>query len=52
MSLELAGADRRPDVREIDGEPFGDIVGALNKSGADESLLLSNSFEPNPQPGV
>lgn len=48
MSLEPADADRRLDVREVDGEPFNDIMGALNELEADESLLLINSFEPEP----
>jgi len=48
MSLEPTDADRRLDVREVDGEPFGDIMTALNELEADESLLLFNSFEPEP----
>lgn len=49
MSLERqAEADRRLDVREIDGEPFGDIMGALEELPEDETLLLVNSFEPRP----
>jgi uncharacterized protein (DUF2249 family) len=48
MSLEPADADRRLDVREIAGEPFGDIMAALNELDSDESLLLVNSFEPEP----
>jgi uncharacterized protein (DUF2249 family) len=36
------------DAREIDGEPFGAITGALEDLGADETLLLINSFEPVP----
>jgi uncharacterized protein (DUF2249 family) len=49
MSLERqADADRRLDVREIDGEPFGDIMGALEDLPEDETLLLVNSFEPKP----
>lgn len=48
MSLEPADADRRLDVREVDGEPFDDIMSALNELEADESLLLINSFEPEP----
>lgn len=42
------GADRTLDVREIDGEPFGDIVAALEDLGRGETLLLVNSFEPEP----
>jgi uncharacterized protein (DUF2249 family) len=41
-------ADRTLDVREIDGEPFGDIMAALEELSDDESLLLINSFEPAP----
>ncbi|ACV49374.1 DUF2249 domain-containing protein [Halomicrobium mukohataei] len=48
MSLEPAEADRRLDVREIDGEPFGDIMAAVQELEDDESLLLINSFEPEP----
>ncbi|WP_144904785.1 DUF2249 domain-containing protein [Halobellus captivus] len=36
------------DVREIDGEPFNDIIAALDGLSDDESLLLINSFEPKP----
>lgn len=38
----------RLDVREIDGEPFGDIMTALNSLAAGETLRLVNSFEPEP----
>lgn len=49
MSLEQPGdTDRRLDVREIDGEPFDDIMSALDDLPNDESLLLINSFEPEP----
>ena len=40
--------DRRLDAREIDGEPFGDIMAALEQLNPEESLLLINSFEPEP----
>ncbi|WP_181687009.1 DUF2249 domain-containing protein [Halorhabdus salina] len=36
------------DAREIDGEPFGDIMDALADLEPSESLLLINSFEPEP----
>lgn len=36
------------DVREIDGEPFGDIIGSLADLDANETLLLISSFEPVP----
>lgn len=41
-------ADVRLDARKIDGEPFGDIMTALEQLDADETLLLINSFEPDP----
>ncbi|MFB6078808.1 MAG: DUF2249 domain-containing protein [Halarchaeum sp.] len=41
-------ADTRLDAREIDGEPFGDIMDALDDLDAGETLLLINSFEPAP----
>jgi len=33
---------------EIDGEPFGDIMAELETLSDDETLLLINSFEPEP----
>ena len=48
MSTDTAGSERRLDVRDIDGEPFGDIVQALSELDPDETLLLINSFEPVP----
>lgn len=48
MSTEQPDAERRLDVREIDGEPFQDITAALGELPTDESLLLINSFEPEP----
>ncbi len=36
------------DVRQIDGEPFGDIMAALADLQPGESLLLVSSFEPEP----
>ncbi|WP_115863449.1 DUF2249 domain-containing protein [Halorussus litoreus] len=36
------------DAREIDGEPFDDIVAALGDLGDDDTLVLVNSFEPEP----
>lgn len=41
-------ADERLDAWEIDDGPFGDIVAALEYLSADKSLLLVNSFEPEP----
>ncbi|MFC7045782.1 DUF2249 domain-containing protein [Halobacteriaceae archaeon GCM10025711] len=40
------------DAREIDGEPFGDIMAAVDDLDDDETLLLVNSFEPTPLLGV
>jgi uncharacterized protein (DUF2249 family) len=40
------------DVRKTDGEPFGEIMAALEDLPTDESLLLMNSFEPEPLYGV
>lgn len=39
---------RTLDVREIDGEPFGDIMAALDDLAAGETLRLVSSFEPEP----
>jgi len=36
------------DVREIDGEPFGDITAALDDLDDGETLRLVSSFEPKP----
>jgi uncharacterized protein (DUF2249 family) len=36
------------DVREIDGEPFGEIMAALESLGDQKTLLLINNFEPVP----
>lgn len=45
-------AQRTPDVeldvREIDGEPFGPIMDALDDLGDDETLELIAPFEPVP----
>jgi len=48
MSLDPADIDERLDVRDVDGEPFGVIVSALDELTDDETLLLVNSFEPEP----
>lgn len=48
MSQRSVDADGYLDVREIDGEPFSDIMAAVDDLAADESLLLINSFEPEP----
>lgn len=44
----MASDERVLDVREIDGEPFNDIMSALSELDDEESLLLLNSFEPVP----
>lgn len=44
----MAEPAARLDAREIDGEPFGDIMDALDDIEEGESLLLVNSFEPKP----
>lgn len=38
----------RLDAREIDGEPFGDIMSSLEDLEDGGTLLLINSFEPKP----
>lgn len=48
MAIEQTNADHQLDAREIDGEPFGDIMDALNNLEPSESLLLINNFEPVP----
>lgn len=47
-SERYGNADRELDAREIDGEPFENIMAALEDLSDDESLLLINSFEPEP----
>lgn len=39
---------RQLDAREISGEPFDEIMNALNDLEADDTLLLINTFEPEP----
>lgn len=48
MSSPSSDHDRVLDAREIDGEPFGDIMAALDDLSTDQTLLLINSFEPVP----
>lgn len=49
MSSELdQSADHTLDVRDIDGEPFREIMEALDGLGRDETLVLINNFEPEP----
>jgi len=39
---------RELDVRDVDGEPFGQIMSALGELDSGETLVLVNSFEPVP----
>jgi uncharacterized protein (DUF2249 family) len=48
MSTDRTEADEVLDVRDVDGEPFGPIIAALDGLGEDESLLLIAPFEPVP----
>jgi len=41
-------ADTVLDVRDTDGEPFGDIIAALQELDEGATLELVNSFEPEP----
>ncbi|MFC7019378.1 MULTISPECIES: DUF2249 domain-containing protein [Haloarcula] len=40
------------DVRAIDGEPFPEIVSALETLGPEDTLRLVSAFEPVPLYGV
>lgn len=42
------GETHELDVREIDGEPFGEIMDALDSLPDDGTLVLVNGFEPEP----
>lgn len=44
----LEDGTKRLDVRAIDGEPFDDILAALDSLGSNETLQLVNDFEPVP----
>lgn len=49
MSQQInCDSDQVLDVRDIDGEPFNDIMDALDNLEPDETLVLINSFEPEP----
>ncbi|MFB6111744.1 MAG: DUF2249 domain-containing protein [Halobacteriaceae archaeon] len=48
MSQERGDVDTVLDVRDVDGEPFGAIDTALDELADVETLLLVNSFEPEP----
>lgn len=43
-----ASAENTLDVRTIDGQPYGAVMEALAALDTDETLLLINSFEPEP----
>ena len=43
-----AEPDRTIDTRTLEEPPFGPILAALDDLGEDESLLVINSFEPEP----
>jgi len=51
-SEESTDVTQTLDAREIDGEPFGDIMVALEALPDDGTLRLINSFEPEPLYGV
>lgn len=48
MSTDFPEPVQELDVRDVDGEPFGQIMDALDDVGEDEALRLVNSFEPVP----
>jgi len=47
MATERTEANRHLDLREIDGEPFGDNTAELETFSDDETLLLINSLSRN-----
>jgi len=47
-SEEASDVTQTLDAREIEGEPFGDIMAALERLPDGETLRLINSFEPEP----
>lgn len=46
------GSARVLDAREVDGEPFGEIMDALADLDPGDSLVVVNGFEPEPLYGV
>ena len=48
MSVDCAEYEQTVDARTIDGEPFSDIMAAINRLGYGETTLLINSLEPKP----
>ena len=51
-STNASEADTLLDIREVDGEPFDDIVAALDGLANGETLRLVAPFEPEPPYGV
>jgi len=48
MSTDQQESVQELDVRDVDGEPFEQIMNALDAVGESEALRLVNSFEPVP----
>ena len=48
MSTDRQESVQELDVRDVDGEPFEQIMNALDSVGESEALRLVNSFEPVP----
>lgn len=48
MRQDPTDPDHRLDVRGVDGQPFDAIMSALEDVSPGETLLLVNSFEPEP----
>jgi uncharacterized protein (DUF2249 family) len=48
MSTDHQESVQELDVRDVDGEPFKQIMNALDSVGESEALRLVNSFEPVP----
>lgn len=48
MAAESTDYATTVDARAIDGEPFSDIMAAINGLSETETVLLINSFEPKP----
>ena len=50
--MSASDVDAHLDVREVNGEPFEDIMAALDRLGEGERLRLVAPFEPEPLYGV
>ncbi|MEF8907822.1 MAG: DUF2249 domain-containing protein [Haloarculaceae archaeon] len=50
--MSTSEVDTLLDIREVDGEPFDDIMDALDELTDDETLRLVAPFEPEPLYGV